>query len=89
MHLLYFQIFSTGFLNIIFILRDIQVLKEGCYNINICDHLTQELGTAAAPTTTAVVSARRPKAEPSHPPLEPPHPHIYKRKEGMINENIS
>jgi hypothetical protein len=33
---------------------------ERCYNTKICDHWTQEPGTAAAPAIAAVVGARRP-----------------------------
>jgi hypothetical protein len=45
---------------IIFIVHDVQVLKGECYNINICDQLTKELGITAAPATTDAVGVRRP-----------------------------
>jgi hypothetical protein len=54
------SVFSLGFLKIIFILHDIQVLKGECYNTKSCDHLRQEPGTTVAPVTIASVNARHP-----------------------------
>jgi hypothetical protein len=50
-------------------------------------HKSQEPPPHQEPMLRSALGA--PKAEPSRPPLEPPHPHMYKRKWGMRNKNTS
>jgi hypothetical protein len=62
---IHLQIFPTNFFMIVFILCDVQVLKEKCYNTNIqSDHLTHRADNYA------------PHVEPSRPPKGPPHMYI-------------
>jgi hypothetical protein len=61
------QIFSLGFLNIIFNLRDVQMLKGECYNTYVCS-----LDFSTKPIN-AVPAHRQ-----AH-PVESPRPYVHRR----------
>jgi hypothetical protein len=59
-HLLYLQIFPTGFFKYYIHSSRHSRAQNECYNTKSCDHKRQEPRTATAPATAAVIGTRRP-----------------------------